>query len=70
MASALIGMIISSIVISSFLLSISAMEKSIRKAGKYSLNQEEINILNSAGLNTDSNRNLLKSDLENIPQKL
>jgi len=69
MASALMGMIISSMTITAFILSITAIERSMRNAGKYPLTKEEINLLDSAGLNTESNRNLLKSDLENIPQK-
>ncbi len=64
------GMIISSMTITAFILSIGALERSMRNAGKYPLTQEEIKLLTSAGLNTESNRNLLSSDLENLPQKL
>ena len=70
MSSALVGMIISAIVTTAFMLSIKAVEKSIRNAGKYPLTNEEIELLNSAGLNTKSNINLIKSDLDNLPQKL
>ncbi len=59
---------IASIAISSLMLSIQSMEKSYRNAGKYSLTQEEIQIINSAGLNSQNNLNLLKGDIENLPQ--
>ena len=54
--------------ISSLMLSIQSIEKSYRKAGKHSLTQSEIEIINSAGLNSTTNINLLKGDIDNLPQ--
>ncbi len=54
--------------ISSLMLSIQSMEKSYRKAGKHSLTQNELEIINSAGLNSTTNINLLKGDINNLPQ--
>ena len=59
---------ISAISISTLMLSIQSMEKSYRNAGKHSLTQQEYEIINSAGLNKESNFNLLKGDIENLPQ--
>ena len=68
MTESFLGVIISAIAISTLMLSIQYMEKSYRNAGKYSLTQQEIEILNSAGLNSQSNLNLLKGDIESLPQ--
>ncbi len=70
MADALVGLLISAFAMSSFLLSIEAVEKSFRNAGKYSLTKYELDILNSAGLNTEENINKLMTDIESLPQKL
>tara|TARA_Y100001968_G_C19425848_1_gene754322 strand:- start:1060 stop:1272 length:213 start_codon:yes stop_codon:yes gene_type:complete len=69
MAEALIGLLISAVALSSFLLSIEAVEKSFRNAAKYSLTNYELDILNSANLNTKENLNKLNADIENFPQK-
>ncbi len=59
---------IAAISISSLMLSIQSMEKSYRKSGKHSLTQQELEIINSAGLNSENNLNLLKGDIDNLPQ--
>ncbi|AIQ97331.1 hypothetical protein EW15_1239 [Prochlorococcus sp. MIT 0801] len=51
------------------ILSIQSIEKSYRRAGKHSLTKYEIDIINTAGLNTDENINLLKKDIENLPKE-
>lgn len=68
MVESFIGVIIAAISISSLMLSIQSMEKSYRNAGKYSLTEHDIEIINSAGLNSQSNLILLKGDIENLPQ--
>ena len=68
MLESFLGVLIAAISISSLTLSIQSMEKSYRNAGKQSLSQQEYQILNSAGLNTNSNLNLLNEDIENLPQ--
>ena len=55
---------------SSFLLSIQAVERSFRNAGKYSLTNYELDIIKSANLNNEENLNQLNNDIENLPQKL
>ena len=70
MTEALIGLLISAVAMSSFLLSIEAVEKSFRNAGKYSLTNYELDILKSANLNTMDNLNKLNSDIDNFPQKI
>ena len=59
---------IAAISISSLMLSIQSMEKTYRKSGKHSLTQQELEIINSAGLNSENNLNLLKGDIDNLPQ--
>ena len=68
MLESFLGVLIAAISISSLMLSIQSMEKSYRNAGKHSLSQQELEILNSAGLNSESNLNLLNGDVENLPQ--
>ena len=68
MLESFLGVLIAAISISSLILSIQSMEKSYRNAGKQSLTQQEIGILTSAGLNSESNRNLLNGDIDNLPQ--
>ena len=63
-----VGLTIAAVSISTLMLSIQSMEKSYRNAGKYSLTQQDLEIINSAGLNSESNLNLLKGDIENLPQ--
>tara|TARA_B100000579_G_C22542092_1_gene715722 strand:- start:227 stop:436 length:210 start_codon:yes stop_codon:yes gene_type:complete len=63
-----LGIIIAAVSISTLMLSIQSIEKSYRNAGKYSLTQYEMEIINSAGLNSESNLNLLKGDIESLPQ--
>ena len=63
-----VGLAIAAVSISTLMLSIQSMEKSYRNAGKYSLTQQDLEIINSAGLNSESNLNLLKGDIENLPQ--
>ena len=68
MTESFIGLMIASIAISSLMLAIQSMEKSYRNAGKYSLTQQELIIIKNAGLNSQSNINLLKEDINNLPQ--
>ena len=68
MLESFLGVLIAAISISSLILSIQSMEKSYRNAGKQSLTQQEIGILTSAGLNSESNLNLLNGDIDNLPQ--
>ena len=68
MMESFLGVMIAAISISSLLLSIQSMENTYRKAGKYSLTQQELEIINSAGLNSENNLNLLKGDIDNLPQ--
>ena len=63
-----IGVLIAAMSISSLMISIQSIEKSFRNAGKYSLTQKEYEIINSAGLSSSTNINLLKRDIENLPQ--
>jgi len=68
MTESFLGVMISAMAISSLMLSIQSMEKSYRNAGKHSLTQNELGIINSAGLNTTTNINLIKEDINNLPQ--
>ena len=68
MLESFIGVMIAAISISSLMLSIQSMEKTYRKSGKHSLTQQELEIINSAGLNSENNLNLLKGDIDNLPQ--
>ena len=69
MTESFIGILIAAMAISTLMLSITSMEKSYRNAGKQSLTQKEIEIINSAGLYNESNINLINVDIENLPQK-
>ena len=68
MTESFLGILISAMAISTLMLSIQAVEKGYRNAGKYSLTQNEFEIINSANLNSESNLNLLKNDIDNLPQ--
>tara|TARA_Y100001968_G_scaffold333866_1_gene400314 strand:+ start:3993 stop:4205 length:213 start_codon:yes stop_codon:yes gene_type:complete len=68
MIESFIGLIIAAMAISSLMLSIESIEKSFRNAGRHSLTKSELEILNSAGINTEQNINILKNDIQNIPQ--
>ena len=68
MIESLLGIIIASISISTLMLSIQSMEKSYTQAGKHSLTGIELEIINSAGLSSESNLILIKGDIENLPQ--
>ena len=54
--------------LSALMLSIKSIEKSYRFAGKHSITQQEYEIINSAGINSESNLNLIKGDIDNLPQ--
>ena len=69
MTESFLGILISAMALSTFMLSIQSIEKAYRNAGKHSLTSEEIDIIKSAGLNTEINFNLLKTDINNLPQK-
>ena len=68
MMESFLGVLIAAISISSLMLSIQSIEKSYRNAGKQSLTQQELEMINSAGLISESNLNLLNEDIENLPQ--
>ena len=68
MIESVLGIIIASVAISSLMLSIQSIEKSYQNAGKYSLTQNELKIINSAGLNSESNIKLIKEDIDSLPQ--
>ncbi len=69
MTESFLGILISAMAISTFTLSIQAIEKAYRNAGKHVLTKQEIEIIKSAGLNTENNFILLKTDIEALPQK-
>lgn len=68
MMESFLGIMIAAISISTLMLSIQSIEKSYRLAGKHSLTEQEYEILNSAGINSNSNLNLIKGDIDNLPQ--
>ena len=68
MTESFLGILISAMAISTLMLSIQAVEKAYRNAGKYSLTNKEFEIIKSANLNSETNLNLLKNDLDNLPQ--
>ncbi len=68
MIESVLGIMIASVAISSLMLSIQSIEKSYQNAGKYSLTQNELKIINSAGLNSESNIKLIKEDIDSLPQ--
>ena len=68
MLESFLGILIAAFSVSSLMLSIQSMEKSIRNAGKHSLTEKEHEIINSAGLYSESNLNLIKGDIESLPQ--
>tara|TARA_B100001250_G_scaffold357007_1_gene332448 strand:- start:181 stop:393 length:213 start_codon:yes stop_codon:yes gene_type:complete len=68
MLESFLGILIAALSVSSLMLSIQSMEKSIRNAGKHSLTEKEYEIINSAGLYSESNLNLIKGDIESLPQ--
>ena len=68
MIESFLGVMIASIGISTLMLSIQSIEKSYNNAGKYSLTQQELKIINSAGLNSESILSNLKEDIDNLPQ--
>ena len=55
MMESFLGVMIAAVSISTLMLSIQSIEKSYRNAGKHSLTQQELELINSAGLNTESN---------------
>ena len=68
MIESFIGILISAMAISTLMLSIQTVEKAYRNAGKYSLTKNEYEIIKSANLNSESNLNLIKNDVDNLPQ--
>tara|TARA_B100000965_G_C19175183_1_gene576395 strand:+ start:79 stop:291 length:213 start_codon:yes stop_codon:yes gene_type:complete len=69
MTESFVGLIIAAMAISSLMLSIKSIETSFKNAGRHSLTKYELEILNSVGMNTEQNINILKNDIQNIPQK-
>ena len=68
MIESILGIFIASLSVSSLMLSIQSIEKSISNAGRHSLTQKEYEIINSAGLYSESNLNLIKEDIDSLPQ--
>ena len=68
MIESILGILIAAVSVSSLMLSIQSIEKSIRNAGRHSLTQKEYEIINSAGLYSESNLNLIKEDIDSLPQ--
>ncbi len=68
MMESFIGIMIAAMSLSALMLSIKSIEKSYRFAGKHSITQQEYEIINSAGINSESNLNLIKGDIDNLPQ--
>ena len=68
MTESFLGVLIAAIAISTLMLSIKSLEKSISHAGKYFLTQQELQLIYSAGLNSEENLNLLKADIDSLPQ--
>ena len=68
MIESFLGILIAALSVSSLMLSIQSIENSISNAGKHSLTQEEYKIINSAGLYSESNINLIEGDIDSLPQ--
>ena len=68
MTESFLGVMIAAIAISSLMISIQSIETSYRKAGKHSITEQELEIINSAGLINESNIKILKEDIESLPQ--
>ena len=68
MIESFLGILIAALSVSSLMLSIQSIENSISNSGKHSLTQEEYEIINSAGLYSESNINLIKGDIDSLPQ--
>jgi len=68
MMESFLGILIAALSVSSLMLSIQSIENSISNSGKHSLTQEEYEIINSAGLYSESNINLIKGDIDSLPQ--
>ena len=68
MASSIIGSLIAIMATSALALAINVLESSYRNAVRYPLTLNEIKLLQSANLYTEENKQLLKNDLENLPQ--
>ena len=68
MIESFLGILIAAVSTSSLMLSIQSIEKSIGNAGKHALTQKEYEIINAAGLYSESNLNLIKEDIDSLPQ--
>tara|TARA_Y100001968_G_C19387708_1_gene733788 strand:+ start:477 stop:689 length:213 start_codon:yes stop_codon:yes gene_type:complete len=68
MASSIVGLLITTIAFSGLVLSYQYVEESYRKAARYPLNKNELDILQSAGLNSEDNIQALNLDLKSMPQ--
>ena len=69
MSQAIFGLLISVLTTSGLVLGVEYIEKSYRNSGRYKMNDYELKILQSAGLNSSSNINSLNEDLKSMPQK-
>ncbi len=68
MASSIVGLLITTLAFSGLVLSYQYVEETYSKAARYPLNQNELDILQSAGLSSDDNIQALNLDLKSLPQ--
>ena len=69
MSAAILGSIIAVFCTSALSLAVNSIEKIFRNAGRYPLQKNEIEILQSAGVDSEINRQLLNEDFQLYPQK-
>tara|TARA_B100000214_G_C23766034_1_gene534467 strand:+ start:336 stop:548 length:213 start_codon:yes stop_codon:yes gene_type:complete len=70
MASAILGGIIAALATTGLVIAVESVERAFRNAGRYPLTNNEIKILQSAGLNSETNIIILNTELKVMPQKL
>ena len=68
MVSSIVGLLISTMAFSGLVLSYEYIQNTYKNSARYSLNKNEIDILQSAGLNNINNIQLLNNDLKSMPQ--
>ena len=69
MFDSILGLIIAVLATSGLVLGVNFVEQSFRNSGRYKITNNELKILQSAGLNNQSNINNLNEDLQSMPQK-
>ena len=68
MVSSIFGLLITTLSFSGLVLAYQYVEETYNKAARYPLNQNELNILQSAGLNTIDNIQSLNLEFKSLPQ--